>query len=483
MTKLIDFIKKMKTFKFSLFVIILSAITFMIGYFNSSEIITFIATFLLFIYILIYCLLEFHKRIILLSFSAAIFLFLFGRITVNILTTHSFNLGYTSGENMHIILCLFLVYFVLLLVYSFVENKMPYNLEIRENKNESLYKILLLVFIISSITFISSNYEIYNFTRINGYLKYYTDFKTELPTIFSRLTAFFYPSFFCLLAMNLNYRKLRLPSLIYIIISISTLASGQRNEIMMNLVILFIYYIIRDSAIEKNLRLFTDKRLFLMMCSLPIVFLSMNFIANSRIEGGTSNDIIDNKLVSFIYDQGGSVDAIGKSYIFEEDIKKDFKYSFYAIEEFYQFNAITRRIKTYPRYEPHTEEMGRQSHSLAERISYIVLGKGYLNGQGIGTSFVAETYCDFGYIGIVVCVAFYSIFIWLARKLFSKNFIIQFYVLFALRYLIYTPRSMTLQFLVNPFYYFISILIFFLIGYRKEISESILKLANRHEHE
>jgi oligosaccharide repeat unit polymerase len=42
------------------------------------------------------------------------------------------------------------------------------------------------------------------------------------------------------------------------------------------------------------------------------------------------------------------------------------------------------------------------SNSFAHRMSYAALGQEYLNGHGLGSSYILETFADFGYLGIIV---------------------------------------------------------------------------------
>jgi hypothetical protein len=74
-------------------------------------------------------------------------------------------------------------------------------------------------------------------------------------------------------------------------------------------------------------------------------------------------------------------------------------------------SGIFARIFGYTVYYGNSYDRALYGGSLAHSMGYIVLGTKYLEGQGTGTSFLAEFYQDYGYFGAVLGTAIYAILI------------------------------------------------------------------------
>ena len=48
--------------------------------------------------------------------------------------------------------------------------------------------------------------------------------------------------------------------------------------------------------------------------------------------------------------------------------------------------------------------------SFAHALSYLVMGKQYLNGNGMGSSYIAEIMYSFGYMGVFIAIYFMVFF-------------------------------------------------------------------------
>ena len=62
----------------------------------------------------------------------------------------------------------------------------------------------------------------------------------------------------------------------------------------------------------------------------------------------------------------------------------------------------------------HTAQFALESHSFGELISYLAIPQNYLKGNGTGSSFIAELYADFGYIGVALGSLIYG---WIFKKI------------------------------------------------------------------
>ena len=110
-------------------------------------------------------------------------------------------------------------------------------------------------------------------------------------------------------------------------------------------------------------------------------------------------------LIDFIYKQGTSFGVLAKGYLYECYLPvRAFKnYTFGPIiDYFYRGNIGGMLFGTTPLPENNSIELAFESNSYAHNISYIVMGDDYLQGHGIGSSYIMELFTDYRYIGVFV---------------------------------------------------------------------------------
>ena len=67
-------------------------------------------------------------------------------------------------------------------------------------------------------------------------------------------------------------------------------------------------------------------------------------------------------------------------------------------------------------------ELALESNSYAHNISYLVLKQQYLDGHGIGSSYMMEVYTDYGFVGLFITSCILGvIFIALLNSAYRKN--------------------------------------------------------------
>lgn len=69
------------------------------------------------------------------------------------------------------------------------------------------------------------------------------------------------------------------------------------------------------------------------------------------------------------------------------------------------------RILNIAVYGGNTVENAMNGFSFAHALSYLVMGKQYLNGNGMGSSYIAEIMYSFGYMGVFIANIFYGVFL------------------------------------------------------------------------
>ena len=99
-------------------------------------------------------------------------------------------------------------------------------------------------------------------------------------------------------------------------------------------------------------------------------------------------------------------------------------------------------------------ELAIDSNSYAHNLSYLVLNNEYLNGHGIGSSYIMELYTDYGMIGVFLLSLLLGIlFIAMLQVAYRSRTILFALSLLILNNLFFMPRSSFfrkfLQFIYN----------------------------------
>ncbi len=347
--------------------------------------------------------------------------------------------------------------------------------------------ISLILFFISFSFLLICEMEKLTFMRSRKYVELYTSFKSQLPYIFTTIgSASKY--FLCVFLATLPKKKLAfIPLMLYIISAIPSLFIGLRNPIVLNIIFVFLYYFTRDTidsfkdngeyskktiykrkinaeslnekAKKVNKANKSDKRkkrlkkwigkkewaCIILLTPIFMIFLSVyNYIREeSQAESLKAIDII----IDFFYKQGVSFDVLCIGY---ETIPKieytGFKnYTFGGIIDYFTHGKLAQILWGAESFgSGNNLDVALYSNNFSHRMSYASRGEEYLQGHGWGSSFILETYADFGYFGIILFSILLGMFFAYTIKLINRGSIMFAGVLIALTDIYFCPRDAAL---------------------------------------
>lgn len=84
---------------------------------------------------------------------------------------------------------------------------------------------------------------------------------------------------------------------------------------------------------------------------------------------------------------------------------------------------------------------GTLSNNFSHNFSYLVRKDDYLNGQGWGSSYILETYVDFGYIGLILFNLILGILLVYMLKRLGRNTLLDTIFLLSLTTIFLIPRA------------------------------------------
>lgn len=377
----------------------------------------FLSVMSLFINNVIFCFEDLNQRIALLMFHVTVFVFLLSRPFIEFCTDFSwwekYIKDYGNGA-----LDFALVALECSLLFLFVGGKIAEEFQrkkcgmqeggkpraYRENFLKNLRTISEIIFFISMSVYMIGEFEKLWFMRGRGYTEYYTSFVSQLPYVVHLVASFMKYSLCIFLATFPKKKRVIIPLGLYFLSAVPSLIIGIRNPIMQNGIFVFLYFCIRNAIDQKEKWIGRFEKLGLSI-SIPAVLIFMG--AYSYIRSGTAMAVhgLGKMFVNFFYGQGVSFEVlmIGYNCIDQLPQRVFRNYTFGGIIDYFLHGSIAQKFfGAIPLDNVNSVQNAMLSNNFSHNMSYISKGDKYLAGQGWGSSYLLETYVDYGYIGIIL---------------------------------------------------------------------------------
>ncbi len=394
---------------------------------------------------------------------------LLGRVYVSFLAHYSDLLFYLEAKDFYsLFIALQVVTLSLLCIYAGYQMVGPFFAKREKMLREKgwgavsqspllpvIRQISIIVLLVSSLASFYVLLESILKVLKSGYLGSFTQVsKDSVPSVISRLSMFFVPSFAVFLATMPNRRQLRLPMTVYVVYLLATLFTGRRNTFVCEALTILIYFVLRDTLKEEKKRIFKKKTVFSGIVLVVLVMYLLQRMAEIRAYGYLSRRNFMETVVNFLYSQGASfrvvIQTVNSRDLFNHSVT--WKYLFYPFEMFIHNNLITRSLfGLSPIIEVQTSAFVVSTHNYAHVLTYLVDPSRYLSGGGFGTSFVAEAYVAFGFLGVVLVSAGVGLVLRFFASMLTRSWVILACCLIALRDFVYIPRSFAFLWVTNVF--------------------------------
>lgn len=415
---------------------------------------------------------KFSERIIFFAFNCTFFTFLVGRLVIKTFT------GYVDPwskspygldfQDDNIILSIFIILYLGLLFlyfgYRVVKNK---NLNFKKSKLYSFRRVESIAFVSKYLFYFTYIFNVLilrdkaNFTDNNGYAELYASYSSSYPGWVEKLSQMCPTALFIYLGTLPSKRKSFFPLVLYVISGVLSLIVGQRNNFVLNLLIVLVYLCLRNIT-DKKQRWFGKKEIISCIVSFPVIVVILNAVSHIRFESSSAPKSFLDGISEFFYNQGVSVNLIGYAQTLDQQFLVGKNYTFGRIIDFLNNNSITQSIFHVPKYNSQTLESALYGNSFADSVSYILSPSRYLKGWGYGSSYLAELFHDGGYAGVIIGSFILGIILALMIRAFKHSILGIWMCLSMTRLLLYVPRDTSTSFFVSTFT-LINILTLFII--------------------
>lgn len=423
---------------------------------------------------LFYTLKRLNDRIVLFAFHLTIFTFLMARLFIDDFAS-GYTSDYTKGAQavMHYSTTAeYFIYFVLTLSLYFVQ--VGYLFRNKEEGIDGYLNFTHSVAYVEKVKAISKrlSYLLYIFTIFttlemimyiwsNGYLAFYLSFARSLPFFFYTLDAAFGFAFFLFLACMPEKKEAKPLIFLYLLRACLTLLSGQRNGFILPVLFIVIYMFLRNSMSPEDPWLGRKGKLVL-LASFPFLCASMFVIMLIRGDNASGNEGLFTYFLDFFYQLGGSVKVLGYSYDMQGSIPDGQNYTFGSIIRWFDGNFVTQLLGLGHKYENASVEMALKGHSLGSFLTYNTDEYRYLNGGNLASSYIAELWLDYGYIGVAIGSLLYGR-IMASVLTFAKNNLWKATIAFIMMYnIIYAPRASYFYFITECMSYSFIVIVLYI---------------------
>lgn len=397
-----------------------------------------------------------QKRIIFFAFQVTFFTFLLGKTTLSFILGEGFKLDFEQEIVKHIFIALFLSLLFTFIGYVFSE-KQRSNENISDDFSEQyssynrkvIKNISKWIFYISYGPYLILLLEKVIFVRKTSYLSYYMDFQTNIPFVLVKIGEMSVISFFVFLASMPSKKECKVPVLLYLGYGIISLGYGQRNQFVLNILIIVIYYFFRNTIKNSNEKWIKKKDIIIGIALIPFLISFLGMFGYVRVDKKIENFSFSNAILDFFDSQGGSISLIGYGEQFKDAFPENKIYSLGPIIDFLKNNIFSNLIFKFPQLKGNTIEMALQGNSFGQTITYLVMPNNYLNGIGLGSCYIAEIYKDFGYLGICAVNFIYGFVFAKLYKLCKSNIWLSALGFIIIKDMLYSPRDAALSFIMS----------------------------------
>ncbi len=287
-----------------------------------------------------------------------------------------------------------------------------------------------------------------SFVSAGEYADIYVNFKSSLPFIVNAFAAMM-PYFLCVyLACLPSKPTVYFALVVYVVSTLPTFLMGARNATVLALILALVYLVIRDYLNGTNYWIGRFEKTVIII-ALPLALAFLGYYNYAREGTAVEDSGFMSLIVDFFYKQGVSFDVmcIAHNVMDELPNEVDKCYTFGGMIDYLKSNMFARELfGAISLGEGNNEIKAIFGNSFAHSLAYIA-EPNYLSGHGLGSSYILETFADFGYIGVAVYSFLLSCFSTISVLLFKKGLFARIFILNCLTLFFIIPRAEATGFL------------------------------------
>jgi oligosaccharide repeat unit polymerase len=400
----------------------------------------------LFLITLYFCFANVHKNIFFIIFLFSFYIFLVsGEVAECFLNkTYYLNLNMPYEATRHSHICLLISMAFLSLGFFVMKSKKANDIQpvnIMDNNIKAYQRVSLMFFYTTYWIMLFNSINKLVFVVKNGYVAYYSSYQPLLPSIVLQLGDFCPMAFCGFLATFPDKKEIKKPIILYAVNLLTILFMGQRGGIIYIGCFLFGLLLYRNKYYSYSKTWVKKPIIVIGVISIPFLLVGLQLITFLR----NGYDVIYNSfgetLGDFFINIGSSSVVIKYGYVYRDQIQSFRFFSMGDILNYFKYGSTFTWLTGINAPSIHSETFALEGHSFDAFISYMFMKTEFLRGEGAGSSFVAELFADFGYLGVGLGSMIYGILFKKFSSLDKSNWILTTIKLYMIMNIIKTPRG------------------------------------------
>lgn len=422
---------------------------------------------------LLYFLLASRSATIVLLFNVSIFVLLVGRAAMRYMS----NIPMESDTASHTFALLLVLISTIVINSTFLLLQSRFAKIPTKQKSSSIAKdyrfrfIVGVLFILTTLFALIKNTFLFYFAATNGYNALYLGPGIGLPPVIIAIADISPIALGLYLATMPSKVQSHIALASYTLLQIPMLMAGKRM-LFIAAVMAWVSYIFLRSKTEKgDISWIGFKEKLSMIIIVPVLIVMIPVIGALR-----GNNATKDPLYELLDSQGVTLDVIAFGITFADDMPKSIygPYVTAPLVDYLLTNYVARLTLGTQEIPAQSEDSGTLGKNYADAISYRSLSReNYLGGQGLGSSYIIESFVDFGILGVAAMSAIIGLLLlWITYR-FDHGFWTTWVICVLLLYVYQIPRGKVMD-IILPLIQFHALLIIFAIFFATRLYNGIV---------
>ena len=279
------------------------------------------------------------------------------------------------------------------------------------------------------------------FVASHGYVAYYISYNSILPSVLVKIGEYTPLALCVYLSTFPSKKESSFVIKSFLLYSLLTLLIGSRSGVIFNSIFLLCYFVYRNYTDRGKTVWISKKTLVFLLLSVPFLLSFLYLYEYIRTGREVESMTFGESIVKFFVNIGSASQNIKYGYELRNEIPKFRFYSLGGTLNYFKYGTLFNLFDLQSIPSRHTVQFALESHSFDAMLSYLTIPKQFLQGNGTGSSFIAELFADFGYVGVAAGSLVYGCLFKRGQVLNNRNWLATTIKLFIFFTMLSAPRA------------------------------------------
>lgn len=390
------------------------------------------------------CLKDISRNCFFFFFLLSFFIFLMSGDIAELLFNEHYYLQFSEAATLHahksIFICL-LAMFVGFIIFPVRRKEKE---AVTNNTNDFIINIRhasKILYVISLIFALISTLDTIRFVASHGYVAYYISYNSILPSVLVKIGEYTPLALCVYLSTFPSKKESSFVIKSFLLYSLLTLLIGSRSGVIFNSIFLLCYFVYRNYTDRGKTVWISKKTIVFLLLSVPFLLSFLYLYEYIRTGREVESMTFGESIVKFFVNIGSASQNIKYGYELRNEIPKFRFYSLGGTLNYFKYGTLFNLFDLQSIPSRHTVQFALESHSFDAMLSYLTIPKQFLQGNGTGSSFIAELFADFGYVGVAAGSLVYGCLFKRVQVLTNRNWLATTIKLFIFFTMLSAPRA------------------------------------------